>query len=169
MTALFFLVPLNVLIIALLVFLFFAFSKEKNGEKDIRKQLETIKTAYDAKAKEYDAEIAAAKSEADQALKQSQEKEASCKMVTDECNSKMQAMQDEMQKKMDEVQHIEDSLKDEASERIKQFEQQQKEDVEKNMVSLVMNVTKKILEKTLTYEEHKEIIKKSIDEIKFQD
>lgn len=164
-----FLIPLNVLLLGMMIFLVLAFKKEKADETKVKEQLELIKKTYEDKAKEYQAQADESNKKMAEALAKATEAETNAQRISAECEAKITQTTTEVQKKMEEVQHLEDTMKGQAEEKIKEFEKEQRAEVEKNMVSIVMNVTKKVLEKTLSYEEHKEIIKKSIDEIKLED
>ncbi len=163
------LIPLNVLILGLMLFFFIAFRKEKEDEGKIKEQIEIIKKTYDERAKESEQMANEAKQKMDEALTQAKKAEEESQKINNECDIKLNKMQEDMNKKMQELQTLEDTMRSEASERIKEFEKEQREEVEKNMVSLVMNVTQKIFEKTLSYNDHKEIIEKSLDEMRFEE
>lgn len=56
-------------------------------------------------------------------------------------------------------------IEHEAKEKAAKFLTEQKQEVEEKMVDLVMNVTKKVLKKTLIYEEQKKLIEEAMMEV----
>ncbi len=56
-------------------------------------------------------------------------------------------------------------IEDEAKQKAEKYLLDQKAEVEEKMVDLVMNVTKKVLSKSLSYEDHKELVEQALSEV----
>ena len=56
-------------------------------------------------------------------------------------------------------------IEEESKQKAEKYLSDQKAEVEEKMVDLVMNVTKKVLSKTLTYDDQKELIEQALDEV----
>lgn len=56
-------------------------------------------------------------------------------------------------------------IEEEAKQKAEKYLADQKAEVEERMVDLVMNVTKKVLSKTLTYDDQKELIEQALAEV----
>lgn len=161
-------IAFNILVVGMMVFLIVAFNKDRVGEVRIRQQMEKIKLQYEEKEKKFDEEVVKITAQMDEAIAKAAKNEAEKEKAILEAEQKIAQIQEDVKKKMEELDHMEEDIKAHADERVKIFEKEQREEVEKNMVSLVMNVTQKIFEKTLSYEDHKALIKKSVDDMKFE-
>ncbi len=55
-----------------------------------------------------------------------------------------------------------------SEDELEQYKEERRREIEKNLVKLVMSVTEKVVERSLTYEDHVELIHEALEEVKQQ-
>jgi|GEM_PF-4438303 len=93
------------------------------------------------------------------------QKQASLETVDKKAEENFEAAEDNAQKVISEAEIVAKSIVAEAQETAKQMIKQQQQDMQKNLAKMVIQVTKKVVGKTLTYNEHQEVIEQAIKEL----
>jgi F-type H+-transporting ATPase subunit b len=81
--------------------------------------------------------------------------------IIEEAKAEKKAILDEARKKAEEITHSADSDLD-------QYRSEREREIEKSMIKLVMSVTEKVIERSLSYEDHVDLIQEALEEVKQQ-
>ncbi len=166
---LYILIALNVFLLLLIGLIIFFVLKDRDVEKKLREELETIKKVYDEKTNLFKEEADKAKDLANISEQNYDAIQKEIDSIKIEYENKEKTLNDNIEAKIKELSELEETAVKRAEDRVREYEKSQKTEIEKNMVDLVINVTKKVFEKSLTYEDHKRIIEKSISDLKMDD
>ena len=88
------------------------------------------------------------------------------KHVQDEYQVIIKQAHEEKEQILDDARKKAQQITQSAEDELGQYKEQRQQEIEKNLVKLVIDVTEKVVERTLSYEDHVELIQEALDEVK---
>jgi F-type H+-transporting ATPase subunit b len=158
----------TILTVAYIVILVLYFlRRSKTHEQELGKFLDTAKEQLEAHKREADAEAAAKVAKAMEVVKKvqavSEEFEKNAQAEYDQIIEDAKAERHDIlaQAKTDVAEYYA-----KADEEIETYKAERMREVERNLVKLIISITQKVVEVSLNPEQHQDIIKKALDEVK---
>jgi|GEM_PF-5236757 len=149
-----------------LVELFFTIRRRKVKE-GLEQKLQELKKAYNesvnSMVKEEEGKLEVADKQVEEAHA---EVEAQKEEITNEYKEKIDALEKESDHALDLAKARAKKLEEEAKMKAEAYLETRKTEVEQELMSLVMNVTKKVLPESLTYDLQKELVMHALEDAK---